>query len=307
MSEEQAKSFLEQATQSLQSGQFQQALELADQAIAAKESDEGQILRGIALSQLNQPDGATDAFRRAISLNAHNPKAYFNLAVHYYALGQRNEALEMAREAVRIDSKHAGARDLVARVEAELTPKSDVPVARVMDDGTTATTTPTSEGQPPVDSAAPQSPYQQPYQQPVGGYVQPGYETASVHSLQFIERMGKGWDTLGWVIVGVALVISAFGMFQLIGNWDAFMQAMQNPEQAQRFQERLYGNQAIAMLMQIVSYGATLGGLTWMILELTDRRGNWLWLLPYVLCCCCTFGLTQPIVQAIYMVAGRQK
>lgn len=44
-----------------------------------------------------------------------------------------------------------------------------------------------------------------------------------------------------------------------------------------------------------------------MILELADRRGNWLWLLPYILVCCCTCSLLQPVVQIIYMTMGRRK
>src|SRR5688572_28332388 len=118
MSEEQAKQFLDQATQSLQSGQFQQALELVDQSIALKGDDaEAHILRGIALSQTGQPDVATESFRKAISLSHNNPKAYYNLAVHLYSRGQKSESIEMAREAVRLDTKHAGARDLVTRIE----------------------------------------------------------------------------------------------------------------------------------------------------------------------------------------------
>ncbi len=298
MSDEQAKQFLEQATQSLQSGQFQQALDLAEQAIALKENDESQILKGIALSQLNQPDGATTAFRRAITLNAYNPKAYYNLAVHYYAQGQRNEALEMARETVRIDSKHAGARDLVARIDAELTPKTDVAAPRIMDDGTTTTAGPET---PPSEGIGPQAPYQGP---PTGGYTRPGYETSGVHSLQFVERMGKTWDTFAWILI-VILAIAC--IFYWVTNIGQFMEAFGNPEAMRRLGGmNAFSNMSIFQLVvAIIGFLARIAALVWMIMELSDRRGNWLWLLPYLLCCCCAGA--DWLVMGIYLLAGRQK
>src|ERR1019366_2120293 len=65
MANEQAKAFVDQATQSLQNSQFQQALELVDQAIAIEPgASDSHVLRGICLSQLGQPDAATEAFGR---------------------------------------------------------------------------------------------------------------------------------------------------------------------------------------------------------------------------------------------------
>jgi tetratricopeptide (TPR) repeat protein len=320
MSDEQAKQFLEQATQSLQSGQFQQALELADQAIALKDSDEAQILRGIAWSQLGQPDAATEALRRAISLGPHNPKAYYNLAVHYFSQGRKPEALEMAKEAVRLDTKHAGARDLVARIEAESQPASTVQAPRI-DDLTTggSTSMPGVPGvtgpieglgagpEAPRPGPAPGEPYQAPMATPPGGYQRPGYDTSNEHSLQFVGNMGATWYTIGWIIIFIALAIDVVAIVRVAGMWDQIMQAAQDPAAAQRINQQMWGNNVIATVLQLVSYATTLGGLVWMILELTDRRGNWLWLLPYILVCCCTCGLMQPVVHAIYILAGRPK
>lgn len=303
MADDQVKQFLEQATQSLQSGQFQQALDLADQAVALQESDEAQLLRGVALSQLNQPDSATEAFRRAISLNAHNPKAYYNLAVHYYALGQKNEALEMAREAVRIDSKHAGARDLVTRIEAESAPKSEVQPARVMDDGSTQEAGANADpmgGPMPGGAPGPQAPYQAPVQ---GNYARPGYETSGVHSLQFVANMGKTWDTIAWILIVVMFAIFVLGW---VTNFGQIMEVLNNPEAARRMGGfNSFGTMgAFQIILSIVGIIFRLVSLVWMILELTDRRGNWLWLLPYILCCCCN---AEWLPLGIYLMAGRQK
>src|ERR1019366_2201872 len=121
MANEQAKAFVDQATQSLQNSQFQQALELVDQAIAIEPgASDSHVLRGICLSQLGQPDAATEAFRKAIMLSPYNAKAYYNLAVHQNALGNKKEACELAREAVGVDPRHAAAKQFLTQLETEL-------------------------------------------------------------------------------------------------------------------------------------------------------------------------------------------
>ena len=322
MSAEQAKQFLDQATQSLQSGQFQQALELVEQSIALRGDDpEAHILRGIALSQTGQPDTATEAFRKAISQAHNNPKAYYNLAVHLYSRGQKSEALEMAREAVRLDTKHAGARDLVTRIEMEAQPDSGVRAPRVEEPlapsgmepppgtGVSSPPSPAASPTPGPGAPGPSAPYQSPpsQQQPPGGYHRPGYETGGIHSLQFIANMGSTWFVIGWIIVGLALTIDLVVVFRLVTVWDQVMRSAGDPAAAQRISQEMWGNDALALVLQLASYGATLGGLVWMILELVDRRGPWLWLLPYIVGCCCTCGLLQPVVQAIYMVVNKPK
>lgn len=305
MSEEQARQFLDQATQSLQSGQFQQALELVDQSIALKEADsEAHVLRGIALSQLSQPDQATEAFRRAISLGPYNSKAYFNLAVHYFGLGQKPEALEMAREAVRIDAKHAGARDLIARIEGESQAAGTIQApttpdpSRIGDPLAQPTETPSGVA-PGPGGPAPGTPYQN--VPPPGGYYRPGYETSGVHSLQFVANMGKTWDTIAWVLIitSVATFVISLVMFLPM-----YAEIFQNPQNMQRMSTMGFGSSIASTILQIVSWLATLSSLVWMILELSDRRGNWLWLLPYILCCCCGFHW---VPMGIYLLAGRQK
>lgn len=310
MSAEQAKEFLNQATQSLQSGQFQQALELVEQSIALKGDEaEAHILRGIALSQTGQPDTATESFRKAISLAHNNPKAYYNLAVHLYSRGEKSEAIEMAREAVRLDTKHAGARDLVTRIEMEAQPDSGVKAPRVEEPLApsgmepppgTGVSGPSSPSERP--SPGPSAPYQTPpSQQPAGGYYRPGYETGGIHSLQFVANMGKTWDTIAW-----ALIVVSFAVF--VGSIALFMpfyqELFRNPENMSRMSTMGLGGGPLSIVLQIVSWLATLASLVWMILELSDRRGNWLWLLPYILCCCCGFHW---VVLGIYLLAGRAK
>jgi len=87
-------------------------------------------------------------------------------------------------------------------------------------------------------------------------------------------------------------------------SWGDMMQAFNNPENFQRMSGMGFGRTGIQLVVSLLGILIRLGSLVWMILELSDRRGNWLWLLPYLLCCCCGFDW---LILAIYMLAGRQK
>lgn len=320
MSLEQAKQFVEQAVQSLQSGQFQQALDLLDQAIALNPSDsETQVLRGIALSQLAQPEAATDAFRKAIMISPYNVKAYYNLAVHNFSQGDKVGAEQMAREAVRIDPKHAGAKDLLARIAAERAPQTNIqpsappgtsgpdplapsqPAPPSMGDSPEQPSTPRevpSGMNPPTMSPPPTSPYGTPGNQP---YYRPGYQEPS-NSISFIANMGKKWDQVGVAVALFSFVVSivsfvrSFGQISEMFSNPAAMQAAQNATNP--FAMTSPADSALSM----ISLFLTLFCFVWMILDITNRRGNWLWLLPFILCCCC--GLHGPIM-LIYIWKGR--
>jgi tetratricopeptide (TPR) repeat protein len=285
MAEYAGKEFLDQATQSLQGGHFQEALELVGNAIAlSPDSADAYVLKGIAESQLNRPHEAIESFQKAIALDPKNAKAPYNLAVHYYGSGQKEEALAAARQAIEADPSHASARDLVMRIEAELNlAPPPVPGAPV-------------ESAPPVTPAA---------FTPVGdaaGYRQ-GYESP-LHSLQWVENASKFWDTLGWTIalltiaatVGI-VAVGAQPYFQMI-NYIATHQNAQPvvPElfKSPWFTVAFWGS----LLLDLAS-------LVWMIFELIDRRGPWIWLLPYFVCCCC-LGL-QGAAMGAYLLFGRSK
>lgn len=334
MSEEQVKQFVDQATQSLQGGNFEEALNLVEQAIALDERySEAYVLKGIALSQLSRPDEATAAFRNAILHGPYNAKAYFNLAVHYYALGQEVQAEEMAREAVRIDPKHGGARELVSRIESGRKPQSGVGVGQASNPfpgdpladpsapppGTGGPMGPPpsqpSAPQPPAAAAseqpsAPQQPYgsapQQPYgapQQPYGaaptpqGYYRPGYENTNVHSLTFVANMGKTWDTIGIVLSVAMLIVFVISMAM---SMSMFTQIMQNPQSFQNNPNLFAGGGN--MIVSFIYYPVMLASWVWLIMDIVDRRSNWLWVLPYFICCCCSL---QGVVQLIYIFKGR--
>lgn len=282
MSEEQVKGFIDQATQSIQGGMFNQAIELADQALALQpDNADALVLRGVALSQVNQPQAATEAFQKAVLHQPTNSKAFFNLAVHYSRLGQKDLALDAAREAVRLDPGHAGARDLVTQMERELGVASQT--------ASEGTTPPVQVGQPTGNPYANQNPYQQPN----APYMREGYGP-SVHSVAFVEKMGPNWVTLGWVLAALSLIMLVVGFAVGFGD---MQQAFSNPTAAR---DPFAGFSGGRLFVSLADMAIRAGALAWVIIDIIDRRGNWLWLVLFVICCCCA-----PI-QAIYMLAGRK-
>jgi hypothetical protein len=332
MSQEQAKQFIEEATQSLQNSQFDQALSLIDQAIALNEKDtEAHVLRGITLASLNQPQAAEEAFRKAILLAPYNAKAYYNLGVLKYSQGDKHEAMSMATEAVKIDGRHSGAKELITRIERETNPNVGVatgtPQPSIIDPlaplapnapppgtgmvggpppGTGVPTAPaaTPPGgiiEPTKPSAAPPTRQEVPAGVPPGGsppqgqYIRPGYEpqNAGGHAMPWVGNMGATWATIGWIIAVVGLGVFVVSLIMVL---PAITLAMNNPQAART------APQPGSPILTILGWGLNLAGLGWMIVDLVDRRGNMLWLLLGVPCCCLPW-LTLPI----YMLAGRKR
>lgn len=289
---DQAKQFTQQATQSLQSGQFGQALELVDQAITLDPTDaEAHVLRGICLAQLSRPQEATAAFRRATEIAPTNPKAFYNLAVHQYMLGQKSEALSAANQALRLDPAHAGARDLASRMQGEIggpatqqTPlQSPSPRQAEMapPPGTGFTGAAMS---PPSEIAGPL---------PQAPYLRSGYEQSFAHSLPFVANMGKLWVAIGWMLSALSLLAVVWGFVEL---WPQVQRLFENPDNP----PTNFGSVGLNLL----SYGNILAMLIWMILDLVDRKGNFLWLLPQILCgSCCGLGF---VTLPVYLLAGRK-
>jgi tetratricopeptide (TPR) repeat protein len=290
MSMEQAKEFIAQATQSLQSGQIAQAMDLANQAIALDPTNaEAFILKGIASAQSNQPEAASEAFGEAVRLDPNSSKAHFNLSVHQYGLGQKMDSLESSRKALQADPSHAGARDMIARLETELGIAAPAP--------TTQMVTPPSDGNTPYGGAPTQTPQNNPYYRSPYDAQAPQQQAGSV---PFVENMGATWTTIGWVLVGVGLVLAVASMAT---QWGTIMEAFSNPQAAQS-RSPFAMSSGPGMIFSLLGYIPLFGSLVWMCMDIANRRGNWVWLVPYVLCCCC--GLPY-IPMGIYMLAGRNK
>jgi len=279
MAEDQVRGFLEQATQSIQGGMFNQAIDLIDQAIALDPSNaEAHLLRGVALAQTNQPDAATDSFKRAIEIEPNNAKAFFNLAVHQSRMGAKQPALDAARQAIAIDPAHAGARELVGSLEREL--------------GFASAPT---QASPPVQSPTAENPYAN-TGQPTAPYYREGY-APSGHTVAWVENMGSTWVTIGWILAISSIVLFVVGLALGFGG---AMEAFQNPQAAQA-RDPFEAFTGWRLAVTLLDLAVRVAGLLWVIFDIIDRRGNWGWLVGFILCCCCV-GPTH----AIYMLAGRK-
>jgi len=125
---ESAQDLVAQSTHSLRKGDVKSALRYAEMAISADESNaEGHQLRGIALTKLNQPEEATIAFRRATEVAPYEAKHFFNLAVNLKTRNLPDESTQMAREALRVDPNHVGARGLLGELDTEKEPATHGP------------------------------------------------------------------------------------------------------------------------------------------------------------------------------------
>lgn len=269
---EQSSQFIQQATQALQDGNFQAAIELVDQALASEPNNsDALVLKGIAQAQSNQPDAASQSFRSAISADPSNPKAYYNLATHLYQVNQKAEAIAMAQEALRIDPRHAAARELLTLLEQEQTGAGQ-PIETP--GGTTAPTTP---------------------------YVRPGYDQKAPGSVAFVEKMGKNWTAIGWTLSLMSLAVFIFALATLLPMYIEMFSDMSKAQTvAQQMQSRLGPGYYI---LSIVGWIIRIGVIGWSILDMVNRRGNYLWLIAILPCSCCGMEwLTLPL----YLLLGRK-
>jgi len=269
---EQATELLNQATTALQQGQFEASLQYADQALAADPSNgNAYLIRAIALSRTGQPDLATAAFRSAIDVMPSSSSAHYNLAVHYHAQGMKRESLDSARTAVELDANNGQARDLVNLLNAELGG---------------------GEVRPP-EAATPPAMAQNPYMsQAAGDYYRPAYQGGPQGAVSYVNNMGDRWNTFGLILLLVGAGIWIFAIANTVMKWDEIMEAARTGRQAP--------STPLELAMNVISIVNSLLSLFWVASDISNRRGNWMWLVGFIICCCCT-----PF-QAVYYLVGRK-
>jgi tetratricopeptide (TPR) repeat protein len=284
---EQAPELLNQATTALQQGQFEASLQLADQALAADPSSgNAYLIRAIALSRLGQADLATAAFRSAIDVMPTSSPAHYNLAVHFHAQGMKRDALDSARRALELDANNGQARDLVNLLNTELgygevQPTQSAPM-----------------GSPYAGVPGPSGPYGgAPGSAPSAEYYRQGYSGAQTQggAVAFVDRMGTKWDTFGLVLVVLQMVALVYGLINLANQWPLIMEAARTGQQAN------IPTTPLQTGFQIISWVLLFVSMFWVITDVINRRNHWLWIVLYVLCCCC-----GPF-QFVYFFFGRKK
>lgn len=273
MSAESANQFVEEAKQAFLSQSYDRSLELANQAIDLDPNlAEAFLIRALSLSNLGQPQAASESFQMAKQLDPYNPKPYYNYSVHLYQLGEKNLALAEVRQAISRDPNYASAKEFEAKLELELGIRTESEMV------TAATTS--GEAIPPPQFYSNQA----------------AYSGQDIGSVPFVQNMGKKWDYIGWGLAAASLVLLVVSFTMSIGM---VTEIFSNPEAVLE----MTGSGSMLGL-QIVSFLLSFSVLTWAILDILNRRLSWGWLiLIVVLNCCCGMAF---VALPIYLVATRK-
>lgn len=120
MAKNSREAFIAQARDCLKNGQFFEAASFAEQAVEMAPNEfDAHLILGAAWSNMDRPDEAADAFLAAVRLNPNSAKCHYNLAVHFYRYGWKEEALAAAKKALGLEESYRPARQLILQIEKE--------------------------------------------------------------------------------------------------------------------------------------------------------------------------------------------
>ncbi len=256
---------LTEAAKALKEGKPAEALAFLDRALAV-DPDNAEIyeLIGVSHMKLGRAEAAGEAFQRATMLSP-SARTFYNLAVHLYELGEMQEAQESASEALKLNPKHAGAQLLLKKIA-----------------GPAETPQNTRTGKQTLFGNLSQN---------------PEFGFGKKHLFQVLGEHQKEWMTLGWFVVGMAIFATILVKFNFP------LQAPAKPD----FKSPFMGYKPIQSVSAFATIGlfitSILGSMIWTSVDLIDRRGRALWMVPMMLCC---FMFMPFLPQAFYMVAGRK-
>lgn len=149
-------------------------------------------------------------------------------------------------------------------------------------------------------AAPPGTPYGAPQQ--FAQYPREGYGSPNAGAIPAIDRLGTTWTIIGWTIIVLSLAYTLYSVAVMGPQILDFMRQMSAGKDPNTLSKELQGK--IPIWVSVVSWIITLSSLGWSILDVVNRRGNMLWLLPFI---CCTCGGMQWLVLPIYMVTARNK
>lgn len=265
MSSKSTRQTIEQGTLALQAGKYAEALRLLDIAIEA-ESENGELygLRAIAFAQLGRAEAATESFQKACSLDP-SAKTFYNLAVHQVNIGEKAAAVETAQRCLKIEPDNKEAKLLVATIAAE------------------------SEQ---VQFSAKGVPLD-----PTLLARKRRYGFGRKHLFAVLAENQEPWVALGWTIVGFSIVAAILMKlyFPLVAPAHP---DPKNPLLGYKPGKSFSSFGLIAFFLTTI-----LASMIWTSLDLIDRRGRALWMIPMMLCC---FLFLPFIPQSLYLYAGRR-
>ncbi|MEI6513047.1 MAG: tetratricopeptide repeat protein [bacterium] len=108
---------------------------------------------GSSLSKLGRDEEAVEAFRGALALRPTTAQAFYNLGAQFVKMGHENQGRPMIVEANRLDSKHAGAASLLARIGADKDEMIEAHTEWERSAGAIDWSKPTPVGAPPISSS----------------------------------------------------------------------------------------------------------------------------------------------------------
>lgn len=120
MASEDLKSLIEEAATAVREQSFEKGIDIAKQALEVdSRSTDAYSVLGVAFAKAGRVDEATDALQRAVQTGPYSARNYYNLAMHYYGMGKKNDAIAMCQEAIRCNGKHRGSANLLRKLEDE--------------------------------------------------------------------------------------------------------------------------------------------------------------------------------------------
>jgi tetratricopeptide (TPR) repeat protein len=186
-------SMLQQATDSINSGNFNEALEQARGILVSDPTNgDAKLIEAISLSQLKNSRDASEAFAESIRLMPTSVKARFNAAVHEFNYGNVGEARILAKEASSLDPSHEGTKTLIQQMGPE-----------------------------------------QPIGQPDVSYPRMGSAAMEVpnEGIAFIRENPGRWTAIGWAICALTFCFFVFFWATIFPHFNEFMEAAKSGNQ----------------------------------------------------------------------------
>ena len=261
---------IESAREAVSSSKYTEALNLLDELEDSGFVDaELYLLRGISFAQVGKAEAATESLKKAAKANP-SVVTFYNLAVHLSNIGESADALAVAQKCQKLAPESTGVKSLVAAIES-----SSDHVA-FSTGGTAIVPTQLSRKR--------------------------RYGFGLKHLFRLLAENQDSWVALCWTVLGLAIVAAIIVKvnFPLVApaHGGASRSDLNAPFLGYKPQNSMGAFLEIAFFL-----GTILASMIWTSLDLIDRRGRALWMIPMMLGC---FLFLPFLPQSLYMAIGRR-
>lgn len=262
--------FVRRATELVQGGSFEAAIEPAEQALRIDpDCVDAYSILGIAYSRSGKPQLAENALRQVIQRRP-DAKAHYNLAAHLFAAGDRIGAEEEARTALTLDGSHEAAAALLRSLSWE------------------------REQPGPVGTP-----------QPFGAYAAP--EAPKPYA--FVEGLGWSWTLLGCFFMAAYVATRSILLVRFASSVEGVDSAKMTETQALTIFSELFSKNASLMIGALVwlmllcswwiidyAHWQRRSLLAYVVVGILDA----------VILMCCTYGVALVVMFTIYVWLSRR-